>query len=58
MLSFSGTNGVDTVYTLNHPRGTNSNQEYTFDKSLETDLVIKVSRIIQSSIFMSVFSRP
>lgn len=43
-LLFPGTNGADKIYTLTKPKGTNSN-EYTYDTSLETGLVVKVSRL-------------
>ncbi|VVC28237.1 Vitellinogen, open beta-sheet,von Willebrand factor, type D domain,Lipid transport protein, N- [Cinara cedri] len=43
-----GTNGADTVYTLTKPKGTNSN-EYTYDKSLETGLVVKTNGIMFDS---------
>lgn len=36
---------MNTIYTIASPIGKISDEAYTYDKSLETDLVLKVSKM-------------
>lgn len=44
---FLGASGSNMIYTMSAPKGTKIEDEFTYDKSLETDLVLKVSNILR-----------
>lgn len=40
---FTGVSGLNIAFTMSAPKGKETNDEYTYKQSLETDLVLKVS---------------
>lgn len=44
---FLGVSGSNMIYTMSAPKGIEIEDEFTYDKSLETDLVLKVSNILR-----------
>lgn len=37
-----GASGLNTIYTMSVPKGKESHEGFTYDKSLETELALKV----------------
>lgn len=43
---------MNTIYTLSAPNGKLSESEYTYDKSIETEMVLKVSNLIYYLVYI------